>query len=342
MASHTPTSATADAHGLPATNSTQSSNSAPTLIKSVPVHHWGRWIGSIVVLLIAAGIINAMVANPTWRWDIVGKWLFSGPILNAVLWTIILTIVSMALGILLALLTAVWRESDNPVLRWVAIAYLFIFRGTPIYTQLLFWGLLGILWPAITVGIPGTGINFFTFRPYDIFPNLAYTMFVFAVLGLGLNEGAYLSEIFRAGFSSVDPGQVEAAKALGMSKRLIRRRIVMPQAMRVIIPPTGNETISMLKTTALVSAVPFTLDLTYVTNAIGFSTFQPIPFLLIAAIWYLIVSSVAMVGQHFIEKHYGHGAATKGKQHVGKKQRVSRQEAINAANANAPEIQFVG
>ncbi|WP_124040216.1 amino acid ABC transporter permease [Neoactinobaculum massilliense] len=347
MASHTPTSATADAHGLPATNSTQSSNSAPALIKSVPVRHWGRVIVDIIILAITAMIVNQLVTNTTWRWDVVWQWLFAPQMLEAVGWTLLLTVVSMVLGILFAFVTVAFRRAENPVLHWCATLYVWIFRGTPVYTQLIFWGMLGILWPTITAGIPWTDITFFEFRPYDIFPNLQDTMFLFAVLGLGLNEGAYLSEIFRAGVDSVDTGQTEAAKALGMPPKLIRRRIIMPQAMRVIIPPTGNETISMLKTTALVSAVPFTLDLTYVTNAVGFSMFQPIPLLLVAAIWYLLISSLLTIGQHYIERYYGRGVSTHASADAAKKnsrkQLASRQAAINAAGTTNPGLSdFVG
>lgn len=176
--------------------------------------------------------------------------------------------------------------------------------------------------------------------------DLQRTMFIYAVLGLGLNEGAYLSEIVRSGLNSVDAGQEEAAKALGMSRGQVLRRIVFPQAMRVIIPPTGNETISMLKTTSLVSAVPFTLDLTYVTNALGFASLRQIPWLLIAVIWYLAITSILMVGQHYIEAYYGRGVKDGDVDRLSRrakaKQRRSRQAAINAAGTTTddPMIEY--
>jgi len=208
---------------------------------------------------------------------------------------------AMALGIVLAVTTAILRQSSNPVLRWVALAYLWFFRGTPIYTQLVFWGALSALYQKLSLGIP-FGPELLTFKTTTVF-----TPFVAAVLGLGINEGAYLSEIVRSGLNSVDKGQSEAAGALGMSRGQILRRIVLPQAMRGIVPPTGNETISMLKTTSLVLAVPFTLDLTFVTNSYASLTYQIIPLLLVAAIWYIIITSILMVGQHYIERYYGKG-----------------------------------
>ena len=193
------------------------------------------------------------------------------------------------------------RQSSNLILRWVAVSYLWFFRGTPIYTQLVFWGALSALYQHLSLGVP-FGPEILTFRTTSVF-----TPFVAAVLGLGINEGAYLSEIVRSGLASVDPGQAEAAGALGMSRGRILRRIVLPQAMRVIVPPTGNETISMLKTTSLVLAVPFTLDLTFVTNSYASFTYQTIPLLIVAALWYIIITSILMVGQHYLERYYGRG-----------------------------------
>ncbi|MFY9262737.1 MAG: amino acid ABC transporter permease [Actinomycetaceae bacterium] len=308
---------------------------APEVIKAVPVRHWGRWISALIVAFIAYGIINQLITNEKFQWDVVFENLFKPQILTAITWTIYLTIGAMVLGIIMAVTMAIMRRSENPVLRGVSTAYIWFFRGTPIYTQLIFWGLIGTLFPTITVGIPWTGIDFFTFNPTGLFADRQHTMFVYAVLGLGLNEGAYLSEIVRSGLNSVDPGQEEAAKALGMNKSQIMRRIIIPQAMRVIVPPTGNETISMLKTTSLVTAVPLSLELTYVTNAMGFSSFRPVPFLIVAALWYLTITSILMVGQYYLERYYGKGAASENnparnaRKH--RKSHHSRQEAINAA-----------
>ena len=229
------------------------------------------------------------------------EWLFSKMIITGLMMTIVLTVLSMTLGTVLAITMAIMRQSINPVLRGVASAYIWFFRGTPIYTQLIFWSLLPTLYQTISLGIPGTefGISFET-RDW-------FTQFWMAFIGLGLNEGAYLAEIIRAGLLSVDKGQWEAATALGMSRGKIFRRIILPQAMRVIVPPIGNETISMLKTTSLVSAIPYTLELTYVADQKGQELFQPIPLLIAAAIWYLVVTSILMWIQSHIEAYFGKG-----------------------------------
>lgn len=314
---------------------------APELIHAVPVKHWGRWISAAIVAVLAAMIAHGLIYNDNYHWDIVVANFFQPNVLNAVKWTLILTVGAMVIGIVLAVTLAVMRRSENPVLRWVATAYIWFFRGTPIYTQLIFWGLLGTLYPTLSLGIP-FGPEFVTFDT-----NTLVTASRAAILGLGLNEGAYLSEIVRSGLNSVDSGQEEAARALGMSPGQILRRIIIPQAMRVIVPPTGNETISMLKTTSLVTAVPFTLDLTAAMRRLGSNSFLPIPYLVIAALWYLIITSVLMVIQSRIEAYYGKGTTdtSASARRIGKakakKQRVTRQAALNAAhttpNENAAE-----
>ncbi|MDD7465952.1 MAG: amino acid ABC transporter permease [Actinomycetaceae bacterium] len=306
----------------------------PYVIKAVPVKHYGRWISAVLVAIVALMIIDTLITNPNYQWDVVARVLFQDVILEAVGWTLLLTIGAMALGIILALLLAIMRRSENPVLRGVSTVYIWFFRGTPIYTQLIFWGLLTVLYPRFGMGIPFTDITLFSFDPTTL-TDVQTRMFIFAVLGLGFNEGAYLAEIVRGGLASVDAGQEEAAKALGMGNSMIFRRIIIPQAMRVIIPPTGNETISMLKTTSLVTAVPFSLDLNAITSNIGFSKGTPIPYLLVAAIWYLAITSILMVGQYFLERHYGRGvrnsAPTFTSRHRRNKLHASRQEAINAS-----------
>jgi len=266
-----------------------------------PVPRPGTWISAAIVTILGAMLIHGLVTNEKFHWSTVWFFLREVHVVKAVGWTLLLTFMAMAIGIVLAVTTAILRQSSNPVLRWVALAYLWFFRGTPIYTQLVFWGALSALYQKLSLGIP-FGPELLTFKTTTVF-----TPFVAAVLGLGINEGAYLSEIVRSGLNSVDKGQSEAAGALGMSRSQILRRIVLPQAMRVIVPPTGNETISMLKTTSLVLAVPFTLDLTFVTNSYASLTYQIIPLLLVAAIWYIIITSILMVGQHYIERYYGKG-----------------------------------
>lgn len=274
---------------------------APELIKAVPVRHPWRWVGAAVILIIVALAIQSLATNPNFHWDTFALYLLDVNVVRGVGWTLLLTVLSMVLAIVLAILLAFMRQSDNPIFRWSSWFWVWFFRGTPVYTQLIFWGLVSVLYPKLSVGVP-FGPELFSFTTQDLL-----TAFWAAVLGLGLNESAYLAEIFRAGLKSVDKGQMEAAEALGMRKGKIMWRIILPQAMRVIVPPTGNETIGMLKTTSLVLAVPFTLDLTFVTNTLANRTYLPIPLLVVAATWYLVITSILMVGQHYIEKHYGKG-----------------------------------
>ena len=274
---------------------------APALNNPVPVRHPGRWVSAIIILLLVAGFLQSLFTNPNFRWDVVGTYILDVKVVQGVGWTLLLTVASMVLAIVLAILLAVMRQSDNPVFRWTSWVWVWFFRGTPVYTQLVFWGLVTVLYPAITLGIP-FGPELFSYALSDPSKGL-----IPAILGLGLNESAYLAEIFRAGLKSVDKGQQEAAEALGMSKGKIMWRIILPQAMRIIVPPTGNETIGMLKTTSLVLAVPFTLDLTFATNALANRIYLPIPLLIVAAFWYLLVTSILMVGQHYLEAYYGKG-----------------------------------
>ncbi|MDI3211298.1 amino acid ABC transporter permease [Arthrobacter sp. AL12] len=283
-------------------DSHQEKHEAPVVLNNpVPVRHPGRWISAIIILGALALFLQSLFTNPNFRWDIVGTYILDTKVVQGVAWTLVLTVSAMVLAIILAILLAFMRQSENPVFRWSSWAWVWFFRGTPIYTQLIFWGLISVLYPKITGGIP--------FGPewFSVDTNTVITATAAAILGLGLNESAYLAEIFRAGLKSVDRGQAEAAEALGMGKTKIMWRIVLPQAMRVIVPPTGNETIGMLKTTSLVLAVPFTLDLTFATNTLANRTYLPVPLLIVAAIWYLVITSLLMVGQHFIEAYYGKG-----------------------------------
>ena len=275
------------------------------LLDAKPVPRPGRWVSAIIVAILAAMAIHGLITNVNFQWGVVFQWLFSASIMQGVAFTIILTVLAMAVGTVLAIAMAIMRQSVNPVLRWVAMAYIWFFRGTPIYTQLIFWSLLPTLYPSLSVGVPFLG----TLLGWEVSFDTAtyFTPFWMAFVGLGLNEGAYLAEIMRAGLLSVSKGQWEAATALGMPRATIFRRIILPQAMRVIVPPIGNETISMLKTTSLVSAIPFTLELTFIARQRGQATFAPVPLLIAAAIWYLVITSLLMVIQSMIEKHFGKG-----------------------------------
>jgi polar amino acid transport system permease protein len=274
----------------------------PEEIKAVPVRHPGRWIAAAIVLVLAASIAYSIVTNKNFQWHIVGQYLFDHRILHGVVVTIELTVIAMVIGIVLGVVLAVMRLSPNPVVKTGSWFYIFLFRGTPVLVQLLLWGFIAALFKKIDIGVPFGGPNLI-----HADANSLITPFVAAILGLGLNEGAYMAEIVRAGIISVDEGQTEAASSLGLTRLPIMRHIVLPQAMRVIIPPTGNETISMLKLTSLVVVLGGVFDLLFETQQIYAANFKPIPLLIVASIWYLALTSVLYVGQYFIERRYGRG-----------------------------------
>jgi polar amino acid transport system permease protein len=270
-------------------------------IKAVKLRHPWRNIFAVVLVLIFALFVIDAAQRPAYDWPVVGQYLFDRRVSQAALVTLELTVLSMVIAIVLGVMLAVMRLSPNPVVKSLAWFYLWIFRGTPVYVQLVFWGLIAIIYQSIDIGIPFTE-PWLSFETKDVLGP-----FWLAVIGLALNEAAYMAEIVRAGLLSVDKGQDEAATALGMSWSQTMRRVILPQAMRVIIPPTGNEVISMLKTTSLVTAVPFTLELYTRTRDISAETFNPIPLLIVASIWYLFFTSVLMVGQYFLEKRFARG-----------------------------------
>ncbi|ULE32622.1 amino acid ABC transporter permease [Mycobacterium sp. IDR2000157661] len=279
----------------------------PAAIDAVPLRHPWRWVAAVVILVLVGLFLYGAVTNDAYRWSTYLEYLFNERVLKVgVVNTLQLTIYSMVAAIVLGVILAVMRLSPNPVLRSVAWAYLWIFRGTPVYVQLVFWGLIPTIYQNIRLGVP--------FGPSLFELNLQSLSipFLLAIIGLALNEAAYMAEIIRAGITSVPEGQAEASTALGMSWGMTMRRTVLPQAMRVIIPPTGNEVISMLKTTSLVTAVPFTLDLYGITSReIAARIFEPVPLLLVAATWYLVITSVLMVGQFYLERHFSRGASRK-------------------------------
>lgn len=268
----------------------------------LPVHRPGPIIAGIIAGVVACLLIYAVATNERFNWPIVGKYIFNENVLSGIGWTLWLTVLAMCIAIVLAIGLAMLRKSTNPVLRAVSWFFIWFFRGTPVYTQLVFWGMFAVLVPKISLGIPFTSVEF-----WSVDSSVIMSSFNAAVIGLSLNEAAYLSEIVRAGLEAVDNGQVEAAQALGMSRSLTMRRIILPQAMRIIVPPLGNETIGMLKTTSLVLAVPFTLELQFATNAVANRIYQPIPLLVVASIWYLVITSILMVLQTLLEKHFGKG-----------------------------------
>jgi len=272
-------------------------------IDAVPLRHPWRWVSAGVIIVLVALFLYGAATNPDYHWSTYSKYLFDQRISTAAWNTIQLTVLSMVLAVVLGVVLAVMRLSPNPVLRSVSWVYIWVFRGTPIFVQLVFWGLFPVLYKNIQLGIP-FGPSFFHFSIQQL-----SLYFELSVIGLGLNEAAYMAEIIRAGISSVPEGQTEASTALGMSWWMTMRRTILPQAMRVIIPPTGNEVISMLKTTSLVIAVPYNPDLYGRSHDIGIAPFQPIPLLMVAATWYLAITSILMVGQHYLERYFSRGAS---------------------------------
>jgi polar amino acid transport system permease protein len=280
----------------------------PAAPKAVPVRHPGRWVAAIVVVAIAADIIytvSSSIAADHTRfgsgWAAVWYYMWNRLIFQGISLTLELTILAMAIGIVFGVVLAVMRLSPNPVMSWVSWVYIWFFRGTPVLVQIFFWYNLNLVLHHIGIGIPFT--NFWI----QANTNSLITPFMAATLGLGLNEAAYMAEIVRAGIISVEHGQTEAAQALGMDRLLMMRRIVLPQAMRVIIPPTGNETISMLKTSSLafVAAVP---ELFTRSTQIATATYDVLELLIVASIWYLFMTSILTVGQFYIERHFGRGS----------------------------------
>ena len=282
-------------------------------------------MAAAAIAVLVGLFVYGAATNQAYGWSTYAKYLFNHRILFGVWNTLQLTVYAMALGIALGIFLSVMRLSPNPVLQLVAWAFLWIFRGTPVYVQLVFWGLIPTIYQSIQVGVP--------FGPSFFHVNLQSLSipFLLAVIGLGLNEAAYMAEIIRAGITSVPEGQTEASTALGMSWGMTMRRTVLPQAMRVIIPPTGNELISMLKTTSLVTAVPYSYDLySIASREIAARTFEPVPMLLVAATWYLVITSVLMVGQHYLEKYFSRGIS---------RQLTSRQlEALAKAQEEAGRV----
>jgi len=265
----------------------------------VPLRHPGRWVACAGVAIGLVWFADVVVTNPNFGWPVVGAYLFNPQILHGVLVTIYLTASCMCIGIVLGVVLALMRQSDNKLLAYSAYAYIVVFRGTPVLVQLIFWFNLSALFPTIAIGLPFVGLTLLSVNA-----NAVITPLVAANLGLGLCEAAYMAEIVRAGVRSVDPGQSEAAAALGLTRAQSMRRIVLPQALRVIIPPTGNEVIGMLKYTSLASVISVTETLT-AAQLIYTRNFETIPLLIVASIWYLVLTTVLTGGQRLVERWAG-------------------------------------
>ncbi|CDR06609.1 amino acid ABC transporter permease [Streptomyces iranensis] len=269
---------------------------APESIKAIPVRHYGRWVAAIIAIALIVLLISAFARGDV-NWNAIPDYFFDGEVLRGVRNTVWITVLSMVVGVVLGIVLAVMRLSKNPVTASIAWGYIWFFRGTPVYVQLLVWFNLGLVFDYINI-MPIYKDEWSDFM----------TPFLAALLGLGLNEAAYMAEICRAGIQSVDEGQSEAAQALGMSHAKTLRRVVLPQAMRVIVPPTGNEFINMLKTTSLVIAVQY-WDLLQATSEVGQNSGATAEMLFLAAAWYLILTSVLSVGQYYLERYYARGSS---------------------------------
>ena len=294
---------------------TSTTQDRPGRIEARPVRHPWRWVAMAVIAVLAAMMVSSFLTNDKWNFPFAFEIMQQSPVIEG-LWTgtIFGTVGAMILGIGLGVVLAVMRLSTNPVLRGVAFVYTWFFRAIPRYVLLVLLGTgIGFLYPVFDIGVPfgqqignalgiEGGLTFFTLD----YNSISSTIWV-GILGLGLSEAAYMAEIARAGIMSVDKGQTEAAQALGMPPGKTMRRVVLPQAMRVIVPPTGNETIAMVKDTSLLAAVPVIVELFYQSYQFGQRSFQIMPGIVAATIWYLIVCSILMVGQSRLERYYGRG-----------------------------------
>jgi polar amino acid transport system permease protein len=287
----------------------------------VPVRHPGRWVTVAVLAVVVAMFVNMLVTNPAYQWRFMLENMFRPPVLEGARTTLVVTVFAMVFGVVLGVVVAVMRLSTNPIISTTAWLYTWFFRAVPRVVLLVLFGNLGILYSKVGFGVP---FDQQLLKLFGIHGDLQFfhldartflTGFTASLLGLTLSEAAYMAEIVRAGIESIDPGQNEAAQALGMGQVLTMRRIVLPQAMRVIVPPTGNETIAMLKDTALLAYVP-AYDLWFQLQAIGTRTFQVFPMLIAGCLWYIAMTSVLMVAQYFLERHFARGVQGRAKERL--------------------------
>lgn len=272
-------------------------------VVAIPLRRPWRWIGAGVVLLFVAAFLSSVLTNPNLDFAAIGAFLFDQRILDGVVLTIVITLISMVVSTVLAVVVAAMRLSSNPVLSTVSWFYVWAFRGTPLLVQIVLWGYLGLLYAKLSIGIPFTDIVFWQVNTNDLI-----SAFVAGLLALTLNQAAYSSEIVRAGMLSVDEGQREAAHSLGMSPLYTFRRVLLPQAMRVIIPPMGNETISMLKNTSLLSVIAV-LEIYTQASVISSQNLKQVELLIVASLWYLLMTSVLSIPQYYLERRFGRGTS---------------------------------
>lgn len=263
-------------------------------MKPIPVPKIGQWLGAAFLFVMIVIFVQVLITNPNMQWSVVAQYLFSREILSGLGTTIMLTVLSMIIGLAIGIVLAIMRLSSSQVFRSASWAWIWFFRGVPPLVQLIFWYNLALLLPEISIGIP--------YGPKMVAwdTNLLITPFSAAILGLAFTESAYAAEMIRAGIQAVSGGQTEAAASLGLNRGQMLRRIVLPQALRIVIPPIGNDTISMLKFTSLVSVLALP-DLLYSAQMVYARTYQTVPLLIVATIWYLVLTTVLTVTEHAIE-----------------------------------------
>ncbi|GAA0915130.1 amino acid ABC transporter permease [Virgisporangium aurantiacum] len=267
----------------------------------IPARRPWRWVASLAAAVLLAMALNALITNPAWDWPVAAQYLFYETILRSVGVTLQLTGFAIVIGFALGTVLALMRLSRSPVLVGFSWGYVWLFRSVPLILQLLFWFNLALLYDRISIGVP-FGPAFFDIGTQDLIGPLTA-----ATLGLALHQAAYCAEIVRSGFLSVDQGQLEAAAALGIPRWRQIRRILLPQAMRTIIPNASNEITSLVKGTSVVyiMAIP---ELFYQVQVIYARNGRVIALLLVAAIWYLLLTTVLSIVQFYIERYYARGA----------------------------------
>ncbi len=275
----------------------------PDDIVAVPLRHPWRWVVAALLLAAFVTLAVSLWENENIHHPTITEFLFNRRILSGVVLTLVITLIAMVVSSVLGVLLAVMRLSSNPVMNVLAWLYVWVFRGTPLLIQIVFWGYLGLLYAQISLGVPFTDFTIFSIDTNTLIP-----AFTAGLLALTLNQAAYSAEIVRAGMLSVDQGQYEAAYSVGMSPIFTLFKVVLPQAMRVIIPPMGNETISMLKNTSLLSVIAV-LELYTVATQISSQNLRQVELLVVVSCWYLFLTSILSIPQYYLERHYGRGNA---------------------------------
>ncbi|MFJ3761875.1 amino acid ABC transporter permease [Streptomyces sp. NPDC090080] len=267
-----------------------------------PLRRPGRWIATAVVLVLVAQFAHGLATNPFYQWDRFRYWFLRPTILDGLVVTLEVAALSAVLGLLGGVVLALARLSGSPVLRAVSWTYTWLFRSIPLIVLLIFLYNFSALYQTLSLGVP-FGPAFVSFDESKLATDLAI-----AVIGLSLNEAAYASEVVRGGILSVDQGQHEAAAALGLPKGYQFSRIVLPQALRSIVPNYVNQLIGLIKSTSLVFYVSL-LDLFGSVQSMG-ATYPGdiVPLLLVATVWYLILTSAVSVLQYYVERYFARGA----------------------------------